>query len=402
MTTPAAELHDTQPGEANMNTKLIRCSLGMGALALGAVACGDAKSGDTTENAFLAGVPEVGALELSITDDAQVESLATEDDAVGAIASDALGSITEHLVAPRETAEALSGPRQAVRELNQALRNFLQPIAALVRNEEPDQVVGNVAQWGPVTRGATEYRLFVKRGLLRRFGWALQARPDGSSEEFSNVAAGGIQVGTVLRRGRGVVGVDLDQLANVDPTVNAQGQLLAAFAHGPAGTALAYGVRDFARGSDTTPVDAAFEGVHLRGGYNRVRLAYHGNLPETATAAEEVVLARVRHRRDEGGRADLLAFGGDVADGKLWVVSECWNAGLESTYRSVRECPGDGIGGARCVEQSVSGDPLTCRGDLAQPEFPPSDPEAPMSDPESPEQELTAPTEMPSGDAPSD
>jgi hypothetical protein len=316
------------------------------------------------------------------------------------VASDALGSITEHLVAPAAPAEGLSSARQGVRELNQALRDFLQPIAALVHSAEPDQVVGNVAEWGPVTRGATEYRFFVKKGLSRRFGWALQARPDGSSDEFSNVAAGGIQVGTVLRRGRGVVGVDLDALASVDPTVSAQGKLLAAFAHGPAGTALAYGVRDFARGGDTTPVDAAFAGVHLAGGYNRVRLAYHGNLPETATAAEETVLARVRHHRGDGGRADLLAFGGDIADGKFWVVSECWSSGLTSTYRIVRECPGDGIGGERCVEQSVSGSAAACLADLREPELPPSDAEAPMADPESPEQDLVAPTEMPSGEAP--
>jgi len=372
----------------------------MGALALGISACSGARSGD--ENGFLAGVPEVAALELSITDDAASEGLATDDDQVGAVASDALGSLTEHLIIPTPTAEGLASARNAARELNQALRDFLQPIAALVRSEEPEQVADNVAQWGPVTRGDTEYRFFVKKGLLRRFGWALQARPDGSSDEFANVAAGGIQVGLAARRGRGVVGVDLDALAAVDPTVGAQGKLLAGFAHGPAGTALAFGVRDFARYGDPTPVDAALGGVHLRGGYNRVRLAYHGDLPETPTAAQETLLARVRHHRSEGGRADLLAFGGDIADGKFWVVSECWDSALASTYRSVRECPGDGIGGERCVEQSSSGSAAACLADLRQAELPPADAEAPMADPESPEQDLVAPTEMPDGEAPSD
>ena len=100
-------------------------------------------------------------------------------------------------------------------------------------------------------------------------------------------------MGEEVRRGRGVVGVDLDVLGALDPTVSARGQVLAAFAHGPAGTVLSYGLRDFARADDTTPIDAVFQGVHLSGGHNRVRLAYHGDLPETATAAEELVLARV-------------------------------------------------------------------------------------------------------------
>jgi hypothetical protein len=383
-----------------MKTKSIRLGLGIGVWALAALGC--SAQNDARENAFLAGVPEEGALQLSITDDAATEGLATADDQVGAaLSSDELGSLSLHLDAAAP--DGLARPRQAVQELNQALRDFLQPIAALVRTEDPDQVTGNVAQWGPVTRGTTEYRFFVRKGILKRFGWLLQARPDGSSDEFSNVAAGGIQVGAVLRRGRGVVGVDLDALGDVDPTVHARGKVLAAFAHGPAGTALAYGLHDFTRdASDTTPVDAAFQGVHLSDGFNRVRLAFHGNLPETATDAKELVLARVRHQRDAGGRADLLVTGGDIANGKVWLVSECWSAGLASTYRIVRECPGDGIGGARCVEQSSKGEPAACSRELAQPEFPPADAEEPMADPESPEGDLVPPLEMPSGDAPTD
>jgi len=160
------------------------------------------------------------------------------------------------------------------------------------------------------------------------------------------------------------------------------------------------GVRDGL--PDETPIDAAFQGVHLKDGFNRVRLAFHGNLPETATNAEELVLARVRHHKGEGGRADLLVTAGDVPSGKVWVVSECWSAGLGSTYRFVRECPGDGIGGDRCVNKSQAGDVSACLGDLAQPELPPAEPEAHMDDPESPEEDLLPPSDMPSGDAPTD
>jgi hypothetical protein len=288
-----------------------------------------------------------------------------------------------------------------VRELNQALRDFLQPIAALVRNTEPDEIQGNVAEWGPVTRGATEYRLFVKRGLLRRYGWLLQARPDGDDGEYASVAAGSIDVGAVARRGRGTLGVDLDALGDVDPTIAARGKILGAFAHDAAGTVLAYGLKDFTRDAeDTTPIDAAFQGVHLAGGYNRVRVAFYGNLPETATDAEELVLARVRNHRGDGGRADLLVTGGDIADGSIWVVSECWDAGLASVYRVVRECPGDGVGGERCVERSSTGDASACLRDLRQPELPPVDPEEHLDDAESPDADLTPPATMPDGEAP--
>ena len=383
--------------------KAMKSSIIALATALALSGCGANQNDETVvadgDSEYLQAVPELAAFELSITGDAAVEGVATESETVVA-ADDALGSIGLALEAP--VADGLGRSREAIRELNQALRNFLEPIAALVRNTPPDGRIANIAVWGPVTRGTTEYRFAVRRGLLRRFGWVLQARPDGSSDEFTNVAAGKIQLGTVVRRGHGTVGVDLDAFGDVDPTVGAQGKVLASFAHGPRGTVLAYALRDFARAGDDTPIDAAFQGVHLAGGYNRVRLAFHGNLPETATEAEELVLARVRHRRGEGGRADMIVAGGDVEDGRFWLVSECWSAGLGSVFRRVLDCPGDGIGGERCTERASSGDAAACLGDLAEAELPPLDPEEHMDDSESPEADLVPPEAIPSGDAAED
>lgn len=371
--------------------------LGVSGLALGLAACGAQKDGASDD--YLDGVPEQAALEMRLTEDAQDEALSREQDAIAArLAADGLGSVSAALDA--NAADALRHTQGSLRELNEALRNFLGPIVALVRNTPPDEIERNVAQWGPVTRGATEYRFFVKRGLFKRYGWLLQGRPAGGDEAYANVAAGGIDVGQVVRRGIGTVGVDLDAFGTVDPTVEARGKVLAGFAHGPRGTVLAYGLKGFTRSADdTTPISAAFEGVHLEGGYNRIRLAYHGNLPETATEAEELVLARVRHHRGDGGRADLLVMGGDIADGHVWVVSECWDRDTLSAFRVVRDCPGDGIGGAQCETVATRGARTACLPDLLDPELPPLDPEEHMDDSESPEPDLLPPDEMPSGEA---
>lgn len=380
--------------------KAMKSSIVALATALALSACGASQNDETVvdegDPEYLQAVPELAAFELSITGDADAEGVATESDAVIA-ADDALGSVGLALEAP--VADGLGRSREAVRELNQALRNFLEPIAALVRNTPPDQRIANIALWGPVTRGATEYRFAVRKGLARRFGWVLQARADGTSDEFVNVAAGKLQLGTLARRGRGSLGVDLDAFGDVDPTVGAQGKVLASFAHGPGGTVLAYALRDFARAGDDTPIDAAFQGVHLAGGFNRVRLAFHGNVPETATDAEELVLSRVRHHRGEGGRADMIVAGGDLEAGRFLVISECWSAGLGSVFRRVLDCPGDGLGGESCIELSASGDAAACLGDLAQAELPPLDAEEHMDDAESPESDLVPPDAIPSGDA---
>ena len=301
-----------------------------------------------------------------------------------------------------DVAPELAHARGAVRALNQSLRHFMEPIVALVRDTEPTSTMGRVKVWGPVTRGATEFRFTLRHGTLRHYGWVLEARAEGSNGPFTTVAAGGITVGFAPRRGRGTVGIDLDALASVDPTVVAKGALLARFAHGAAGSIVGYRLRGFASDADATPVDALVQGVHLKGGTNRLRLAYHGNLPETATSAPEFVLARVRHQRGEGGRADLLVTGGDVANGHVWVVNECWSSALAAGFRRVVDCPGDGIGGERCEVVATMGDASACRALFAQAELPPADAEAPMSDSESPEGDVMPPDAMPDGAPPAD
>lgn len=375
-----------------MKTKILAVSC----LMLGLVACEGQP--EETSNTYLDGVPEQAALELHVADDAQSEGLAGDDDAVAssAVAAD-LGQLSAAL--DGEAAAGLRGAQQGIRELNEALRRFLGPIVALVRNVEPNEVQANVAQWGPTTRGSTEYRLFVRKGALNRYGWLLQARPDDSDGAYANVAAGSIAVGEIVRRGVGTLGVDLDALGAVDPTVAARGRILASFSHGPRGTVLAYALKNFTHAEDdTTPISAAFQGVHLLGGYNRVRLAFHGNLPESATEAEELLLARVRHHRGDGGRADVLVTGGDIADGRVWLASECWDREEGSTFRAVLDCPGDGPGGDQCTVVSQTGARTACLRDLRETELPPLNPEEHMDDSESPEADLLPPDEMPTGE----
>ena len=380
-----------------MKTVKLACILGIMACAL--PACGGSKDA-ASEDEYLSAAPELSALQLGVTDDPNTEATATEADAVDAAEqiteaiSDASGSL--------QVAPELRHCRQAVSALNQALRDFMQPIAALVRNTEPT-TVGRVRSWGPVTRGATEFQFVMRRGLPRHFGWVLEARPAGTSEDYTVVAAGGISVGYAARRGVGTVGIDLDRLGSLDPTVVARGSVLARFAHGPNGSTLAYRLQDFSPDpTQKTGIDALIQSVHLQAGFNRLRLAYYGNVDGTATDTAELVLARVRQMRDEGGRADLLVTGGDVADGRAWVVSECWSPALQSVYRIVRDCPADDVAADNCEVVSSTGDANACPHDLLTAEPPPAEPLTPMSDPQSPEGDLTPPSTMPDGEPPTD
>jgi hypothetical protein len=382
-----------------MKTANIARILGFVSSACALAACGANKpaSGDD----FLLGAPEESALQLGVTDDASSEAVATNADAI-----DAASEVAQSL---GETSSALSSPvapellrsREAVRDLNQALRSFMQPIVALVRDTDPTASGGNQRAWGPVTRGATDFRFVMRRAAARHFGWLLEARPADTTEPFDTVAAGGIVVGFAARRGVGSVGINLDALGALDPTIAARGSLLASFAHEPSGSTLAYRLRDFTPDPTwKTPVTAAVQAAHLELGVNRLRLAYYGNMQGTASGKFEFVLARVRQMRAVGGRADAIVTGGDIGSDRAWVVSDCWDADLSSVYRVVRDCPANEVSSSECVGISSNGDPSACARDVMAADLPPSDATAAMSDPESPEGDLTPPSIMPDGTPP--
>jgi hypothetical protein len=348
---------------------------------------------------FLEGAPEMSALQLEITGDTASEGT---DTGSAEESLDSVGSVVgglEAVVAP-----SLAGAREAIKNLNAALRAHLQPIAALIRDSAPSTQPGAVRTWGPVTRGTTDYRFQMRKGVLaRRFGWVLEARVTGTGDDaWKVVAAGAITLSTVARRGTGVVGFDLDALGALDPTVVARGKLLARFAHGPLGTALAYALKNFTPDpAKRDAIDALFHGIHTKAGKNLLRLAYHGNLPGSPSETTvEMALARVRHMRGVGGRADVLASKGDVPEGHVYAASECWTAGAEQVFYVLRDCVAGNTEGPKCEILKTEGSPTACDKGLAMPEFTPASPTEPMSEPESPEPSLAPPTDMPDGSGP--
>lgn len=375
---------------------MIRSSIATFSLAflnsLALVAC-HSRSESTDD---LEAIPEVAAVQMSLTGDTASEATANEDDAIDA-SSMAADELEQASVPETTDANDLGQVRHAVKELNQSIRDFLAHVAALVRNEEPSHELGALRIWGPVTRGATEYRFILRHATARRWGWRLDARLAGSTESFDRVAAGEITVKGRARRGSGLMGFDLDALSAVDPTVVAQGQILAGFRHGDLGTTVGYALRDFTRDPAVRPgLDAILRAVHSEQGVNRVRLAFRDNVEGTATAAEELVLARVRHQRDAGGRSDFVVVQGDVPTGTALVVSQCWNQQLQSGYRIVRSCPLDGLGGESCTVTVSSGDANTCPVSFRSVELPPVDPNAPMPEQDDPNADVAAPSEIPS------
>ncbi len=341
-------------------------NLGLWASLILLVGCGGSEE-LAKEVAFLDAAPDIDAYMAEVTGD----SVEGNSKIVNSIIKQA-GS--RYLVITQE----------GIAELNQAVRTALNPIASLVK-EESGTISANSIQWGPIDYENGTYKFRIVRVQPKTFGWKLEAKPKGADDvQYLPVVAGGIRLGSVARRGTGVLGIDADALAKVEPSLSCQGKLLMAFVHGQRnGRAFAYTLENFTWNTqERQPVSALIRAVRGPAGATIVRMVAYADVSDPQNNSPELVLSRVRWLPGIGGRADALVFNGaepqdtgDIPEGNFWVVNSCWDALRQETGKRVRECAeGKAINDLNCTE-SVSMDEGFCvTAESLKEKLPSSDP----------------------------
>ncbi|MHB8877415.1 MAG: cupredoxin domain-containing protein [Myxococcaceae bacterium] len=295
--------------------------------------------------------------------------------------------------------EYLENARTTVGHLNAAVKRAVTPIAELVAANAGKAAPGDVMVYGPKDRGTATYKFTIKKLTEIRFGWKLEAKAIGAADtDYRIVAAGALTKGQQPHRGRGSIGVDLTALKAIDTTVKAEGRLFCGFAHVGDTKTLVYLGKGFTTDPATMqPTDGAFVGHRLMPSKaTAVRLVSLTNLADSPTVAKELVRTRVRFIPGVGGRADILATGGDVPAGKAYWGSACWDAQEEEGFAILRLCtkgpPVD------CQVIATRGLLSNCRPGLETEQLPPEDPQATELEPEAPADEVSPPAAMPSGE----
>ena len=337
--------------------------------ALVLAACGGKDGTAVDDTAYVEATPDLAGTALEINSTA-----AAEDGA--ALIAEGFGVNEGELNGQGQ--EFLEGARLQVKALNAALKEAITPIVELVNAGGAEAEPGDVLVYGPKDRANATFLFTIKKVTEQRFVWKLQARPLGSTDDaaYKIVAAGGLTKGAAAHRGRGTIGVNLDNLKLVAPNFPGQGKLMASFAH-TAGNdkALSYRLAGFTPNlANHEPVTGAFVG-HRRqpSGATRVRVFGKYNLKNTATAEKENVFATVRFIPGTGGRADVLASGGDIAADKVFIGSACWDAQEMEKFRILRQCTkGQPVTSCTVVPGSEVGTRTACPADLREDDAPPS------------------------------
>lgn len=301
--------------------------------ALVLAACGGKNDGvDDTE--YVEAIPDLSGTALEINGEAAAEEGA-------ALIAEGFEAREDELNG--QGAEFLEQARLQVRALNSALKEAITPIVELVNRGGAAAQPGDVLVYGPVDRANATFKFTIKKVTRQSFVWKLEARTLGSTDDaaYRVVAAGRLAKGEMAHRGRGTIGFNLDNLKAVAPDFPGQGKLMASFAHSGSGDkTLAYRLAGFTPNTTNhEPVTGAFVG-HRRmpSGATRIRVFGKYNLRNTETSEKENVIAAIRWLPGTGGRADIIASGGDIADGTFFIGTACWDRQEMERFRVLRQC----------------------------------------------------------------
>lgn len=361
-----------------------RTVVGLAALLL-TTACGRG-SGEE----FVEALPQLEGVTLEVTGDASEGAVRIAEDGVS---HSAVTSSSEYL----------SHARDGVRRVNGIVREMLGQVREVANTYEPVRVNATTVVYGPHEVGNVSYRLFVRRISAGAFGWRVDAKPLGAEDtSYLRVMGGAVQNGASAPARRGAFGVNLDNLKLVDPSFPGEGVLLAGYANRDGNKTLAYRLKAFTPdANEYAALSAAFVG-HRRAdtGRTHVKLAHGANVDAlpNATDAKELLRLRASYVPGVGGRAAMLATGGDIAEGEAYVGVACWDAGLVETFKLIRHCTGVGTGSRTCETVEQVGQAIDCRQEVGELEEPALDPMDGALDEDAPDADVTAPDSEPTGD----
>ena len=393
--------------------KLARQSFLVAGLFL-AAACGNSTSNGPDE--YQSAVPTFSGLSAEVSGAAsEGTSLTASTGAEQSLIAPAPGGDLQASTSP----EWLPKIRDAIRSLNQGLKDAFGPVEQLVLTQGPSQTRGQIYQYGPYDKDGFSYLLSVVRVAGNHYGWKLEVKKSGdAASAYVRFAAGTTfkVPSDQVHRGRGTIGVDLDAYKTVVTTYPGQGKLFVAFSHhgfGPAAVdagvtgqskTLVYALKNFS--ADTSkwqPVDVIFY-AHKNGlsGVTSVRVASYADIPEIPndTPAKELLLGRARFNPGVGGRAEVAVLGGDLGD-KAFFGRECWDRAEALVFKATALCsPGDEPGTGSCT-WTKTGDESACDVVLAtgmRDYVDPSEQNDAAPDPDAPASDIpTVPDTMPSG-----
>lgn len=260
-------------------------------------------------------------------------------------------------------AGALAVPFAHVNGLQGASKDPMDVAHQLVAQGQVQAVAGtNKAVFGPKNFDGVTYRLTVDAEPGKR-RFMLEAKPQGAADSaYVRVITGDAQRNRAAQTASGRLGIDVDALKSVKPSIPGQGKILAAFAKTASEKALCVRVAKFtpdARHIGVSDADLGCQKV-LASKDSRVRLSFHHDLSPQGKGEAEV-LANLRFIPGVGAHLELQSELDTQRGGGTLKASACWDRQQRELFRQIEVCNSAG----KCLVTAARGSKSACSPAIA-------------------------------------
>lgn len=225
--------------------------------------------------------------------------------------------------------------REVSTGLNGALWFGLQLVDEIT-DHPPTSLVGRVATWGPYTPALEPltWTLVVRRTGAGQFGYVLAARPKSDTDgEFRPVIAGKSTRGpsTTFSGYYGVFTANATALNELDPAGHTDtGAIVATYDTRGDERRVKLALKDYSE-ADGQKSSAVYAYVERADGSGDMRFVAHTDVDENGSS-NELAAVHTAWNPTGAGRGQAAITGGDVPEGVVVMLVECWDEAFSRAY----------------------------------------------------------------------
>jgi hypothetical protein len=230
-----------------------------------------------------------------------------------------------------ETSDYYTLTRQVTHEINGGVGEVLGLIDAITAFDPTWTDETSTALWGPWLDDGLYGRLWVAKDEAGAYGWAIELRPETSTEDdWVGVLTGQVEAGADELHSEGWFVMDLTAIEGAGAGDGTTGTVACEYELFEDGATARVAFGEIAEDGGV-PEDGAYKFEHTRGEGGLMDVAVTGDISEPANGTSELLIVRSRWTGDGAGRADATVTGGDLGP-LVYTETDCWDQGHKTVF----------------------------------------------------------------------
>lgn len=220
--------------------------------------------------------------------------------------------------------------RQTVSDVNTGVGEVLRLLETITSYDPTWTDESSTALWGPWLDGGVYGQLWVKQDADESYSWAIELRPEDSSEEdWVGAVAGHIDPGASETESAGYFVLDFTAIDSVGAGDGETGEFGCRYDIREKGAAVEAAFGDISE-DGSLPQDGVYRYEHTIGVGGQMDVAVEQDLDDP-NGVLELLFIRSRWVTGGAGRADAAVTGGDLG-ALTYTETDCWDEAHQTVF----------------------------------------------------------------------